>query len=136
METAVTQIRRARRTDSRLLAEIHAEAWRSAYRGIIPHVSLERMITHRGPGWWDAAVSARQPPLVLEFDRKPIGYSTFGRSRFGGSRFQGEIFELYLEPVYQGLGFGTRLFASSRKCLGERRLNGLIVWALADNENA
>jgi GNAT superfamily N-acetyltransferase len=136
METVVVQVRPARREDSHTLAEIHAEAWRGAYSGIIPHLSLERMIAHRGASWWDMAVGARQPPLVLEFDEKPIGYATFGRNRSGGAQFQGEIFEIYLHPIYQGLGFGGRLFADARRQLLERRLKGLVVWALADNDGA
>ena len=136
METSVVQVRLAKREDSLSLAEIHAKAWRGAYRGIIPHVSLERMIAHRGPGWWDEALAAHRPPLVLEFSGKPIGYTTFGRSRSGGSPFQGEIFELYLEPVYQGLGFGRQLFVGARERLAERRLKGLVIWALADNDGA
>jgi GNAT superfamily N-acetyltransferase len=136
MEAAVIQVRPAQRRDAPILADIHAEAWRGAYCGIIPHVSLERMLAHRGPGWWAAAVAARQPPLVLEFDRNPIGYTTFGRSRSAGPGFQGEIFELYLHPIFQGLGFGGRLFADARRRLAERRFKGLVVWALADNEGA
>ena len=136
METAVVQIRQARPGDAPTLAEIHAIAWRGAYQGIIPHLSLERMIARRGKEWWRLALAERQPPLVLDFGGEAIGYTTFGRCRSGRPPFQGEIFELYLHPTYQGLGFGERLFEGARQRLAGRRFKGLLVWALADNDGA
>ena len=50
--------------------------------------------------------------------------------------FQGEIYELYLDPHCQGLGFGEHLFEGCRHTLDMRKLNGLIVWALLDNTPA
>jgi GNAT superfamily N-acetyltransferase len=136
METDVAQIRPARLKDAAALAEVYAEAWRGAYRGIIPHLSLERMIARRGERWWKGAVAERRPLLVLDFDGSPSGYVTYGRSRSGRGPFQGEIFELYLHPVYQGLGLGEKLFERARKRLIDLRFKGLVVWALTDNEGA
>ena len=60
--------------------------------------------------------------------------------RIGSSRqrapYQGEIYELYLDPIYQGLGLGEHLFEGCRHALDMRKLNGLIVWALLDNTAA
>jgi len=136
MDTKVAQIRPGRASDAVKLAEVYTEAWRVAYQGIIPHLPLERMLARRGMGWWDSALGPSKPLLVLDFGGEPAGYATFGRSRIGRTPFQGEIFELYLHPIYQGLGFGERLFAAARKKLAERRLKGVVVWALADNEAA
>ena len=44
--------------------------------------------------------------------------------------------ELYLDPIYQGLGLGEHLFEGCRHALDMKRLNGLIVWALLDNTAA
>lgn len=136
METSVVQIRSARPKDAVVLAEVYAEAWRGAYRGVIPHLSLERMIARRGLRWWQCALKQPGALLVLDFDGAPAGYVTYGRSRARRSPFQGEIFELYLHPVYQGLGFGEQLFDSARQRLADLRLKGLVVWALADNDAA
>ena len=57
------------------------------------------------------------------------------RSRQRGP-YQGEIYELYLDPIYQGLGLGEHLFEGCRHTLDMRKLNGLIVWALLDNTPA
>lgn len=136
MPVDVVQIRPARQKDASALAAAYEEAWRNAYQGIIPHLSLQRMIAKRGLRWWEGALRRRTPLLVLDFDGEAAGYVTFGRSRLGRSPFQGEIFELYLHPTYQGLGFGGKLFEGARTRLAELRLRGLLVWALADNDAA
>ncbi len=76
------------------------------------------------------------PILVLVYDSDTVAYSTFGPSRMRGSHFGGEIYELYVRPEFQGVGFGTKLFSAVRGRLAERRLDGLVVWALADNDMA
>jgi len=136
MPTNVIQVRAATRRDAPALAALYAEAWRGAYRGIIPHLPLERMIARRGQAWWERALEDRYPLLLLDFGGEPAGYATFGRSRLRHTPAQGEIFELYLHPVYQGLGLGRRLFDASRKRLLDRRYKDLVVWALADNDSA
>ena len=67
--------------------------------------------------------------------RHLAGYATLGNSRQRG-RYQGEIYELYLDPLYQGLGLGEHLFEGCRHALDMRRLDGLIVWALLGNTSA
>jgi GNAT superfamily N-acetyltransferase len=136
METDVVHIRPARAKDAAALADVYAEAWRGAYRGIIPHLSLERMIARRGEAWWKRTLAERRPLLVLDFDGAASGYATYGRCRSGRTPFQGEIFELYLHPVYQGLGLGEKLFERTRQRLFDLRLKGLMVWALTDNDSA
>ncbi|MCB1443313.1 MAG: GNAT family N-acetyltransferase [Methyloceanibacter sp.] len=136
MSVDVAHVRPARPKDANALANTYEEAWRGAYQGIIPHLHLERMIARHGPRWWDQVLQRRASVLVLDFGGEVAGYVTFGRSRIGRGPFAGEIFELYLHPTYQGLGLGSKLFNGARQKLREMRLNGLLVWALADNETA
>ena len=136
MPVDVVHIRPARLKDAPALAAAYEEAWRNAYQGIIPHLSLERMIARRGLRWWESALRKRTPLLALDFGGEAAGYVTYGRCRLGRAPFQGEIFELYLHPIYQGLGLGEKLFDGTRARLAELRLKGLLVWALADNDAA
>ena len=48
----------------------------------------------------------------------------------------GEIFEIYLAPEFQGLGFGKRLFKAARRDLADHGYMSVLVWALADNDRA
>lgn len=93
------------------------------------------MIRRRGPDWWRSAVRAGDTILLLECQGTVVGYTTLGTSRTKGP-YQGEIYELYMTPTHQGLGLGEYLFEAARAGLDERRLDGLLVWALSENHNA
>lgn len=129
------RIRRARISDAPALAGIFRDSWRATYRGLIPHTHLENMIRRRGTARWRSAIRAGEMVLLMEYDGKNVGYATCGTARSRGAH-KGEIFEIYLLPDYQGLGFGEYLFEACRYRLDERRLKGLVVWALAENTGA
>jgi GNAT superfamily N-acetyltransferase len=136
MKTIAAEVRFAEDRDARDLALVHETAWQNAYRGIIPHASLARMLQRRGPDWWRQAIANRAAILVIEFGGEIAGYATMGRNRTRALLADGEIYELYLRPKFQGLGFGRRLFAAARDLLQTRSMRGLAVWALADNNSA
>jgi ribosomal protein S18 acetylase RimI-like enzyme len=136
MVEAVITIRNARDGDADAIAEVHDAAWRDAYRGIIPGRELERMIARRGPRWWHSAITRGSRLVVLDFDETIGGYASYGRNRVPSMPFGGEIFELYIAPEFQGLGFGRRLFDAARKDLADHGYASTLVWALADNERA
>jgi ribosomal protein S18 acetylase RimI-like enzyme len=129
------RVRKGTQRDASLLADLFRQSWELAYRGIIPHLHLESMIRRRDSEWWKSAARGSDGLLVLDVAGTLAGYVTFGRAR-GRGRHQGEIYELYLAPTHQGLGFGEHLFEGARHALDQRRLNGLIIWALSDNEGA
>src|ERR671910_1610751 len=136
MNTVTIDIRRAEPRDAPAIADVHHEAWRGAYAGIIPHRALNAMINRRGGEWWANAIRRSATVLVVEIGGKVAGYTTVGRNRARELPQQGEIYELYLRPEYQGVGLGTRLFAAARQKLADHGLKGMVVWALEDNTNA
>ncbi len=136
MVDMVITIRNARPADAMSIAEVHDAAWRDAYRGIIPGRELERMIARRGPKWWEAALRRGSRIVVFEFDDQVEGYASYGPNRVPALPYQGEIFEIYLTPEFQGLGFGRRLFQAARADLAAHGYGSALVWALADNERA
>ena len=71
--------------DDRGLADVHRAAWRYAYAGIIPGLTLERMIARRGPAWWSRMHERGFRALVVDCDGTLAGYATLGRSRGAGS---------------------------------------------------
>jgi len=128
-------VRQARLRDAPALAEVFAESWMLAYRGIIPHAHLATLVSRRGPAWWRENLKRPDGVLVLEAGGRTAGYATFGPARTA-VRPRGEIYELYMAPNYQGLGLGERLFESARQRMDARRLDGLVVWALSENTPA
>jgi len=136
MSTVLIEIRRARSSDAAAVAECHDEAWRTAYRGIIPGTELEKLVIRRGPAWWDSAIRKGSRVALLQFSDKIAGYANYGRNRARSLDYEGEIYELYLRPEFQGLGFGRRLFTAARRDMAQSALKSLIVWALSENDNA
>ena len=129
-------VRRASASDAAAIASVHDESWRLAYRGIIPGANLERMVARRGPAWWLRAIERRAAVLVIEVGGAVCGYATVGPSRMRMLPFAGEIYELYLKPEYQGLGFGRLLFEAAREELKRCGFKSFSVRALSENDAA
>ena len=136
MSTILIEVRRAKASDAVKVAETHDDAWRTAYRGIIPGSELEKLISRRGPAWWESAIRKGSRIALLAFGDRVAGYANYGRNRARSLPYDSEIYELYLRPEYQGLGFGRRLFTSARRDLLQSGMRSLVIWALSDNENA
>jgi ribosomal protein S18 acetylase RimI-like enzyme len=136
MSTVLIEVRQARPCDARVIAETHDDAWRAAYQGIIPGAELERLINRRGPRWWESAIRKGSRISVLVFGDHVAGYANYGRNRARSLHYEGEIYEIYLRPEFQGLGFGRRLFAAARRDLVQSGLRSMVVWALSDNDAA
>ena len=136
MVNTVISVRPARTRDAAGIGAAHDASWREAYRGIIPGKELERIVMRRGPRWWTRAIARGSNILVVDFDGIIAGYATYGRNRTPSIPSRGEIFELYLMPEYQGLGFGARLFNSVRSDLARHGCDSVVVWALAENSRA
>jgi len=129
MSTVLIEIRRAKAADATLVAAAHDAAWRTSYRGIIPGPELEKLISRRGPGWWENAITKGSRVALLQFGDRVAGYANYGRNRARSLFYDGEIYELYL-------CFGRRLFTAARRDLAQSGLKSLVIWALSDNEPA
>jgi len=136
MSTTLIETRPARPDDAVCLAETHDEAWRTAYQGLIPGPELEKLITRRGPSWWDTAIRRGSRISLLIFGDEIAGYANYGRNRAKSLPYAGEVYELYLRPEYQGLGFGRRLFSNTKRDLAQSGQTSMVVWVLSDNEPA
>ncbi len=110
-----------RLADAPALSEVFRNSWSNAYLGIIPHLHLDSMIRQRTPDWWGATIKSGGELLVLQVAGVVAGYATLGAARVRGD-YEGEIYELYVAPTYQGLGFGERLFEACRYHLDGRQL--------------
>src|SRR5438105_11048118 len=136
MSTILIEVRRAKASDAAQIAATHDEAWRTAYQGVIPGPELDKLINRRGPTWWEGAIRRGSRIAILVFGDTVAGYANYGRNRARSLYYDGEIYELYLRPEFQGLGFGRRLFTAARRDLAQSGLKSLIVWALSENDTA
>ena len=114
----------------------HDELWRTAYQGIIPGAELEQADQPPRAGLVGLAIRKGSRIAILAFGNSIAGYANYGRNRARSLYYDGEIYELYLRPEFQGLGFGRKLFSAARRDLAQSGLQSLVVWALSDNESA
>ncbi len=136
MSDLLVSIRHAKPDDAPALSKVFDTAWREAYLGIIPGITLEKMFSRRGERWWRSTVARGRPLVVLDLGQGAAGYASYGRCRDRSLAADGEVDELYLLPEYQGLGFGRRLFKAVCNDLRHGGMNRIAVWALAENERA
>lgn len=129
------QVRPGGGSDAQQLNSVFQQVWRQTYDGMIPRQHLERMLTSRGAAWWRRAMHSNDTVLTAEYDGDIVGYATCGAARYR-SPLKGEIYELYLLPDFQGLGFGEFLFEACRYQLDLQSRRGLLVWALSANTAA
>ncbi|AMM83626.1 MULTISPECIES: GNAT family N-acetyltransferase [Martelella] len=123
-------VRPAKADDAEKIANVHWRAWQHTYAGIIPHAVLQRMITERNLSWWRRAIASEETLLVLAVEGEPVGYASVGLNRVKTLPQEGEIYEIYLLPEYQGLGFGRELFEAARRLLNSLGCKGTICWAI------
>ncbi|MEO1065856.1 MAG: GNAT family N-acetyltransferase [Pseudomonadota bacterium] len=136
MKLASIDIHRAQFNEASDISAVHLAAWRDAYRGIIPHTTLEQMIARRGDAWWKRAIRRGTHVLVIDFNGSIVGYATVGINRARTLPHEGEIYELYILPEYQGIGLGARLFSSARMALKDYGLTNNVLWVLEENDRA
>jgi GNAT superfamily N-acetyltransferase len=136
MNTMSIEVRRAEPRDARAVSDVHRNAWLQAYNGLIPHKPLLAMLDRRGEDWWRRAANGPASLLVLDVAGKIAGYATVGLNRARALKQEGEIYEIYLQPEFQGTGLGSYLFRECRSVLNSLCLSGLVAWCLEDSEQA
>ncbi|WP_457089165.1 N-acetyltransferase family protein [Microvirga sp. P5_D2] len=136
MSDLLVSIRHAKPDDAQALSKVFDAAWREAYLGIIPGITLDKMFARRGERWWRSTITRGRPLVVLDIGQGIAGYASYGRCRDRSLPAEGEVDELYLAPEYQGIGLGRRLFKAVLNDLRHGDMNRVAVWALAENERA
>lgn len=112
IEPAMVRIRAATVADAAAIARVDVETWRETYAGVLPQAMLVGLAPEqRRRGW--ARFIVRAPGDVMVATHRTdgvIGFGSCGVRRGGPVAFAGEVFTLYVEPGYQGEGWGAAFF--------------------------
>lgn len=132
-------IRTANVSDAGGIGHVHAESWRTTYRGVVPDEYLDaidvdewaerqrRNLAHAP----DDLVS-----LVAEVEGQIVGWAVAGPNRESGPDHAGELYALYLLREHQRKGIGIQLTVAAARWLREVGAASMIVWVLAANQQA
>jgi GNAT superfamily N-acetyltransferase len=135
----MVRIRPATSADPRAIAETQIEAWRSAYRAILPASYLAAMSPLQRESLWTAVVGGTSAVLlVAEDDDGIVGFACAGAARDGDvdPTLVGEISAIYLLERVWSAGVGRALFERACDALRERGFEEALLWVLEANERA
>lgn len=130
-------IQRANLEDAKIISNIHALSWKTAYKGFIPQQYLDEL---RDDFWVDAFKdwirTYRFTVLIIYENELPIGCITYGKSRDETLPEWGEIVSIYVLPNYFGKGYGNILLNTALKDMNKLGYKNIYLWVLEDNLNA
>ena len=143
--TEVT-IRRATAEDAEALARLHVDAWRMAYRGLVPDSRLDGLdyerraarFRERLGGHGLEAGPSKEETYVAEREGEVLGFVTLGDCRDADvdPARVGEIWGIYLAPRHWRQGAGTCLCRFAERLLASRGCVEVKLWVLAGNSRA
>ncbi len=136
-------LRAARTEDAPRLAVINVDAWRQAYRGIVPATYLESLdVATMGERWQLRLVALpdSRSSMVAEIDGVVAAYAFGGRYRTQqdapadeDTTGWGELFAIYTLPSLERRGAGGAVHDAILAALSRSGFTQAALWVLRDN---
>lgn len=132
------EVRPATMSDAKAIAEVHAEAAKAAYTGILPEDQLRALAPSTREAKWREAIEFSEPQVqVAVLGEKVVGFVGYDRSRDAKTpSTTGEIWALYVKPEHWGKGVGVALWDAARDGLEEEGCTVVTVWVPLRNDRA
>jgi RimJ/RimL family protein N-acetyltransferase len=133
------EIRRAVPGDAPALARVVIDAWRSAYRGLVPDAHLDALdYDERAQRFRDSLARNTQQTYLAEEAGETFGILTLGACRDADvdQEMTGEIWGLYLAPSHWRMGHGTSLARFGEQFLKAHGYRMSTMWVFAGNQAA
>lgn len=135
----MTTIREAVLADADAIGRVHVDAWRAAYRGMMPEAFLASLDGSARAARWRERMSGwgvEKKLFVVQGDvGAPFGFAGVGPAREEASS-RGELFMINLAPAAWGTGAGAALLARATDALRELGHREAILWVLRQNARA
>ena len=142
MPPAVTcLVRRATSDDARAIAAVHVQAWRWAYRGLLPSSVLARMSDAPREATWRETIVAdgeeRASVWVAELSGRVLGFVATGSPQQAGyAPDTAEVYAIYQLPEVAKTGVARRMLVRALDELRARGFRCAILWVLESNARA
>ena len=127
-------LRLATSDDAPLIADMHAQSWASAYRGILPDVFLDHEMsaeraTHWNTRFQELAEGAGEVFIAIQ-NEEPIGFVCLIAPDESGSVL---VDNLHALPGAKGTGLGTAMLAAAAQWARDRGANSMHLYVLEPN---
>lgn len=119
--------------DFRAVAQVYADSWKHAYKGLVPQRYLDKLSPESWLGLLRASPESNW--IALE-DERIIGAAFVSFARDEQREGFGEIVSLYLLPEATGKGYGRLLWQAAVEQCRQQGLRGVCLWVLTGNERA
>ena len=133
------KLRPATPDDAERMATIHIDAWRAAYRGLVP-ASFLAALDHgrRTMRFREFLETGAHGTYIIEHDGEAVGHLTIGPCRDTDLDKQtvGEIWGIYLAPAHWRRGIGSKVCRQAERMLRSRGFRPIVLWVFEGNTSA
>lgn len=132
-------IRRARSDEAGIVAQIHVESWKLAYRGIMPADVIARTDLAYRTAFWAVRLTDREwPVFLMEEKGKSVGFCQMVPTNDPDDdpRRVGHITSLHVLPQLRGQGYGRALLDHVLTEFRRRGFAEVTLWVLEENQKA
>ncbi|KZL92488.1 mycothiol acetyltransferase [Clostridium magnum DSM 2767] len=130
-------VKRVTKEDVKIISNIYALSWKTAYRGLIPQKYLDELRDDFWVGTFENWITTKVITAdILSVDNFPVGGIAYGKSRDEKLTDWGEIVSIYVHPDHYRLGYGKILLDTALKFMREDGYKKCYLWVLEQNENA
>ena len=132
-------IRNAEHSDADAIALIHAESWRSSYRGILSDEFLDGAVWDERRSFWQKRMreSGTEKRLILLACEENEVLAFLCLYLDADPRWGALLDNLHIHPNRKGYGHGSALMAHAAKWVRrERPQSGLYLWVYEQNHQA
>jgi ribosomal protein S18 acetylase RimI-like enzyme len=130
-------VRTANAADAQMIAQIHVETWRAAYRGQISDAVLDAQSVERRAAFWRERLTQARGSVFVAEDGSVIGFCDLFPSRDkDAGQAVGEIVAIYILCQHWRKGAGRALCDHALAEAQRRGYKVVTLWSLASNSSA
>ncbi len=134
------KIRSANPQDAERIACVHVDAWRAAYRDVMPRDFLAKLDKKQKTAYWNKSLSHQGigKYIVAEYEGIVEGFAVFGPARDKNltGKGAGELVALNVNPTLWGKGIGTATLQHVIEYFNQNSLKPVYLWVVKSNARA
>lgn len=128
------QVRVAIPSDAPFVATVQVDAWRAAYRGLMPERVLEALDAAAKVASWEGFIASENDGVfAAELGAHLIGFVHVCPSRDADADAVGEVGSMYVAPAYWRQRVGTALLREAERWCLSRGFSAVTLWVLEAN---